>query len=99
MHGWRASLAALALSLAGCMVVPRTTSTVEPDCPVVSKRIELEVTQVGYFGACRNNAECSAILVTAGFVAVASAVVSGSYAVVGNVVYWLERQGQCLRPL
>jgi hypothetical protein len=86
------------LAASGCMVVPRTTSTFEPDCQVVSKRIELEVTQVAYFGGCRNNAECSALLVTAGFVAVASAVVSGSYAVAGNVVYWLERQGRCLRP-
>jgi hypothetical protein len=91
-------LVGLLLVTSGCMVVPKTTSTFEPECQVVTKRIELEVTQVGYFGACRNNAECSAILVTAGFVAVASAVVSGSYAVVGNVVYWLERQGQCLRP-
>jgi hypothetical protein len=32
-----------------------------------------------------------------GVVAVASAVVSGSIAVVGNVVYWLERQGQCVK--
>jgi hypothetical protein len=86
------------LALSGCMVVPRTTATYEPECQVVTKHIELEIAQVGYFAGCRNNAECSAILATAGFVAVASAVVSGSYAVVGNVVYWLERQGRCLVP-
>jgi hypothetical protein len=36
-----------------------------------------------------------ALLVAAGVVAAASAVVSGSIAVVGNVVYWIEQQGQC----
>lgn len=36
-------------------------------------------------------------LLQACVVAAASAAVSGSIAVVGNVVYWLERQGQCFR--
>jgi hypothetical protein len=37
------------------------------------------------------------IVAVAGVTAAASAVVSGSIAVVGNVVYWLERQGRCER--
>jgi hypothetical protein len=31
-------------------------------------------------------------------VTAATAVVSGSVALVGNMVYWFERQGQCARP-
>jgi hypothetical protein len=37
------------------------------------------------------------LLVATGVVAATSAVVSGSIAVVGNVVYWFERQGQCFK--
>lgn len=88
---------AAAAIVSGCVVVPRTTTTWEPDCQVASKRMELEVAQIGVFAGC-HNAECGTLLVAAGFVVAASAVVSGSIAIVGNVVYWLERQGQCVPP-
>jgi hypothetical protein len=35
------------------------------------------------------------MLVALGAVTAASAVISGSIAVVGNAVYWFERQGRC----
>jgi hypothetical protein len=38
------------------------------------------------------------MLVAMGAVTAASAVVSGSIALVGNVVYWFERQGRCNPP-
>lgn len=92
---------ALALSsvlwLQACIVVPRTVTTQEPDCAVLSRRVELEAVAIENLGHCRNNAECSGLLVVAGVTAVASAVVSGSIAIVGNIVYWTERKGQCLR--
>lgn len=84
--------------LAGCMVVPRTTSTYDPECQVVERRVTLQAQQVAVIGGCRHNAECGGLLAFYGLVAVGSAVVSGSVAVVGNVVYWLEEQAQCLRP-
>jgi hypothetical protein len=33
-----------------------------------------------------------------GAVTVASAVVSGSIVIAGNVVYWFEKRGQCVTP-
>jgi hypothetical protein len=91
-------LTLLAISLtAGCMVVPKTTSTYNADCRMVQKHITLEAQQVGAVANCRNNAECTGLLAFYGVVAAASAVVSGSVAVVGNVAYWLEKQGQCNR--
>ena len=36
------------------------------------------------------------MLASAGLVTAASAVVSGSIALVGNVIYWFEKQGRCL---
>jgi len=35
------------------------------------------------------------VLVAIGAVAAASAVVSGSIVLVGNIVYWAEKQGKC----
>ena len=37
------------------------------------------------------------MLAAMGAVTAASAVISGSIALVGNVVYWFERQGRCGR--
>jgi hypothetical protein len=77
------------------MIVPRTISTYNADCRVVEKHITLEAQQVGAVASCRNNTECAGLLAFYGVVAAASAVVSGSVAVVGNAAYWLEKQGQC----
>jgi len=94
----RPRYAALALIglLEGCIVVPRTTSSYDRDCQVVSKHVELEPVQIAALGGC-SNAGCAALLAFAGVTAAASAAISGSIAVVGNVVYWMEKQGQCAR--
>ena len=82
--------------LQGCVVVPRTTTSYDRECQVVSRRVTLEPVQIAALGGCRN-ADCGALLVFAGVTAAGSAVISGSIAVVGNVVYWLEEKGQCQR--
>lgn len=89
-----ACLAAALLS--ACVVVPRTEIVFDDDCKVLRRTMVLDVQQIGVFGGCSNDG-CATLLVGAGVVAAASAVVSGSIAVVGNVVYWLERQGQCFK--
>jgi hypothetical protein len=85
-------------SIAGCMVVPRTVSSYNADCQVVERHMTLEAQQIGALARCHNNAECATLLAVYGLVAATSAVVSGSVAVVGNVAYWIEKQGQCTRP-
>ena len=57
----------------------------------------LEVQQVGTLMGCQGDA-CAGALVAFGAVSAATAIVSGSIVLIGNVVYWLERQGQCLAP-
>lgn len=89
-----ACAAALSLVLAGCVMVPRTVESYDPHCRMVAKRMTLEAWQVASLGGCSNEG-CAMLLAAAGVTAAASAVVSGSIAVIGNVVYWLERQGQC----
>jgi hypothetical protein len=87
---------ALSVLLQACVVVPRTTSVYDEECKVLRRQMVLDVEQIGVFGGCSNDG-CAALLVGSGVVVAASAVVSGSIAVVGNMVYWFERQGQCFK--
>jgi hypothetical protein len=93
-HGPLAIL--FAACLHGCVVVPTTTTVYDPDCQIAAKHMQLESVQLGTLGHCHGN-ECGAILVAIGATAAASAVVSGSIVIVGNVVYWFEKQGSCKR--
>jgi|SRR5688572_33204290 len=86
--------ALLALLLQGCVFVPRTTTAYDEKCDVDRRQMTLEAAQIGALGNCRQR-DCAYVLVAFGAVAAASLVVSGSIVVVGNAVYWLERQGQC----
>jgi len=86
--------AAAALMLSACIVVPQTQSVYDPDCKVMTRQVTLETAVIGGFTHCVGDG-CAAMLATMGFVTAASVVVSGSIAVVGNAVYWIERQGQC----
>jgi hypothetical protein len=85
----------VAALLAACVYVPRTTEVYDEDCRIQAKQMTLDVQQVGIFLHCHGRA-CSAMLVTLGAVTVASAIVSGSIVVAGNVVYWFEKRGRCL---
>ena len=94
----RAALAALVLTLgSACVVVPQTRETYDADCRTMRKQMTLETAVVGGFQRCSGEG-CVALLAAAGAVTAATAVVSGSIALVGNVVYWFERQGQCKPP-
>ena len=80
--------------LQGCVVLPRTVDVYDAQCRITARQMTLEVEQLGGFVGCANEG-CAALLVAAGAVTAASAVVSGSIAVVGNFVYWLEKRGKC----
>jgi hypothetical protein len=87
----------IALALSACVVVPRTEIVFDDECKLMRKTMVLDVQQVASLGRCSNDG-CLTLLVAAGVITATSAVVSGSIAVVGNVAYWLERQGQCFKP-
>lgn len=88
--------AASAIFLSACIYLPRTTEVYDSDCRIQSKQMKLEPLQIASFGQCAGSG-CGALLVVAGATAAASAVVSGSIVVVGNVAYWFEKQGRCVR--
>ena len=90
----RASL--LALCLTGCIVVPQTQVVYDPACKMHTRHVTLEAAYLGGFHSCAGDG-CVAMLAAVGVLTAASVVVSGSIALVGNVVYWIERQGRCPR--
>ena len=82
--------------LQACIFVPVTTEIFDEGCQIVAKQLEMHPVQIGTIAHCSNE-NCAALLVAAGATAAASAVISGSIVVVGNVVYWFEKQGRCQR--
>ncbi|KAI5915847.1 hypothetical protein [Thauera sp. 2A1] len=88
------AIALAAIALGGCVFLPYTTSEYDARCDITRQHMVLRPYQVDAFLGCQNEG-CAALLVLAGAVTAASAVISGSVAVVGDSVYWLEAQGQC----
>ncbi|MBK7061747.1 MAG: hypothetical protein IPH51_15005 [Rubrivivax sp.] len=84
----------LGLLLAGCIVLPRSAEVYDPQCRTYVKQVVLEAAEIGGIGHCVNDG-CVVILASLGIITAASAVVSGSVAVIGNIAYWVERRGQC----
>ncbi len=91
-----ACTAALLLPLlAACVVLPVERQTYDPECRTMRREVVLEPAVLGTFQGCGGR-ECAALLAALGVVTAASVVVSGSVAVIGNAVYWLEHRGRCL---
>jgi len=98
MHS-RHSLAAVAIACAlttGCVIVPVTVADYDVQCQVVTRHMELQAVQIGAIHNCSNDA-CVGLVIVAAGVAAASAIVSGSIVVVGNIAFWAERRSNCLR--
>ncbi len=93
----RTTITVLAASLlaSACIVVPRTETGFDPDCRITTHHMVLDTVQVGRFNNCNSNQDCITVIAALGVTA-ASAVVSGSIAVVGNIVYWAEQRSGCM---
>jgi hypothetical protein len=99
---WARPLAAKAatglavLALNACVVVPVMDRRAEVPCDMATRQITLDVQQIAALGGCRGD-ECLAQLVVGGFVFATSLVVSGSVAIIGNTMHWIERARKCGR--
>ena len=80
--------------LQACIYLPKTKEVYDVDCRITSKHMELQPVQIAAIAHCGHN-DCVAILAAAAATAATSAIISGSIVVVGNMVYWFEKQGQC----
>lgn len=86
----------LTLQLQACVFVPTTTTRYDQDCQILTRHMTMEPVQIAQLSSCTNT-QCTDFMVVAGLTAAASAVISGSIVIVGNVVYWMEKQGRCLQ--
>lgn len=82
--------------LQACVYVPRTTEVYDLDCRITLRQMDLQPVQIAAIKSCSHK-DCAVLLVAAAATAATSAVISGSIVVVGNVVYWFEKQGRCKR--
>jgi hypothetical protein len=97
----RLSLTLLSSTLCACIVVPKKVSSYDTKCMITTQKIELTVEQVKTFNeidclhrSCK--AELMGAIATSSFATTASAIVSGSIALAGNTLYWLESKGRCM---
>src|SRR5471032_59432 len=81
----------------GCVIVPVTTAEYDPDCQVVTHHMQLQAVQVAEINHCSNQG-CGVVVIAGLGVTAASAIVSGSIVVIGNIAYWAERRAGCVAP-
>ena len=95
----RSTFAILAAGLlaSGCVILPVTTESYDPDCRFVTHHMALKAVEVDRIRNCSSNG-CGAVILLGLGVAAATTIVSGSVVVVGNVVYWAEHRVNCPAP-
>lgn len=88
-------------TLCSCVVKPIVTQEYDEKCKVVKKKVELTIEQVQTFNQlyCSDSHQCKSQflgqVMSAAIIFPISAVISGSIAVIGNSIYWLNEQGEC----
>lgn len=87
------------LVLPSCIAVPRTEVSYDPQCQIQFRQMRLDVKTSSGGGPSLVNCSgqaCLPYLALVGGISLGSMVVSGSIVIVGNTVFWLEKQGRCL---
>lgn len=94
-------LISLCSGIASCVVKPKQVAGFDYECDIVTRKIELTLDQQNSFRKmnCQNDeckAQAVAELASSMIIVPLSAIVSGSIALTGNTLYWLEEKGRCL---
>lgn len=82
--------------LSACVVKPKTVASYNDKCMVSTQKMVLTAEQMQTFDVLNcvtGNCEAEAILAVV--TTTTSAIVSGSIALIGNTLYWMESQGKC----
>jgi hypothetical protein len=79
--------------LAGC-VSTRVIHVYDEKCRVMTRKMELTLEKADALEACSNH-DCVTQVIGGAISVAASAIVSGSVALVGNVAFWLEKSANC----
>lgn len=96
----RLLLTLLSTTLHACVVVPKTVASYDEQCKVATQKMELTLEQAETFNDidCIHNdcgEEFAGAIFNSALIMTTSAIVSGSIALAGNTLYWLESQGEC----
>ncbi len=95
-HKTQSTIIVLSLLVSSCVFHPKKIEYYS-ECDIKAKKLVLETKAMkGSCSASSGDPDGKACL--AGLVAmgIASAVIAGSIVVVGNTVYWLEKEGKCI---
>lgn len=92
-------LSGLALGLTGCAywVKPKTVTRYDDECEIGFRHMTLTAEQVPLLSTACTGAMCGEQAVAQLILTPLSAIVSGSIVLVGNTVYWMQKQGRCER--
>ncbi len=95
-----ALLMCLLVSLSGCFTVHAVSKPEDTYCNLITRELEVQladdatsarfIADIGQSAG--NSGEALALIIA---VPVTTFIISGSVAVVGNVVHWVEKQGKC----
>ena len=76
----------------GCVFYPKQIQQYDSECKIKYKKLILEHGELSGFKLSCTNEGCIAALLLIPI----EALVAGSIVVIGNTVYWLEKEGRCL---
>lgn len=90
-----ATTSALTLLISGCIYYPKRVEVYNSDCTIKIRKLTLGVISSNSVPNCfgGNSAACLAAIAAVGPV---TAVVSESIVVVGNTLYYMEKEGKCV---
>jgi len=83
-----------ALLISGCIYYPKRVEVYDSDCNIKTRKLTLGVIGSNSVPNCTggNAGACLAAIAAVGPV---TAVVSGSIVVIGNTLYYMEKEGRC----
>ena len=84
-----------ALLISACVYYPTRVEVYDSDCSIKTRKLVLAVLPSNSVGWC-SSGSAGACLAAIAAVGPVTAVVSGSIVVIGNTLYWLEKEGPCV---
>lgn len=92
------ALCLLALVLSGCVYTPQLVTRYDERCDIEFKQMTLTTQQLQVInpGPTCADKDCLALIAGQILMVPASAIISGSIVLVGNTLFWMQKEGQCL---
>jgi hypothetical protein len=90
-------IALVCVAFSGCVYTPSVVTRYDEQCDIELKKMELTEHQLSLLenSRCMDALECTATVAVQVLAAPVSAVVSGSIVLVGNTIFWMQKQGRC----